>query len=88
MCGLISKHKAAEKRILPPYSMIISAVAGDAHGIEQVLAWYDRQLDFFSNYLKKEEDGSFSKEINEEIKDRLTARLIQAVMRFKIDYKK
>jgi|GEM_PF-3585766 hypothetical protein len=84
MDGMTHKKSATKLYGLLPYAVIVGAVAGDPCAMRQVLDHYDSQIDYWASCLFRDEEGNCFYAPNEEIRDRLTSKLMQAVLRFKI----
>lgn len=88
MIYVLEKTDYSELRGLLPYETIVQAVAGNYDAMETVLAHFERQINFLSRRLFCDDDGNPFYGTDMDIKDRLTSKLMQAVILFKIDYSK
>lgn len=80
----ISKERVNDRGLLS-YTMIIKAISGDPLAIDHITNHYDQLMDYLSTCHIRSEEGYLVPMINMEIKDRLTSKLVQAIMRFSIE---
>lgn len=69
---------------LLPYSVIAAAKSGDIEAIRAILSHYSGYIACLSKSKTYSSNGGFRWEINEELRERLKAKLIYAVLEFKI----
>ena len=69
---------------LLPYSVICAAISGDYEAIKTTVCHYSRYIAYLSLRETRGKDGSFRWEVNNELCERLKAKLIHAVLEFKI----
>jgi len=74
-----------DERGLLPFKTIIKAINGDSLAMDQVLDHYDNHINYLSTCHIRSEQGHLIPIINMEVKDRLTSKLVQAVMRFRVE---
>lgn len=70
------------ERNMPDYGTIQAAVTGEAWAIEKVLDCYSGELDKLATVEKKQPDGSVKKEIDEDMRQTLVLKLIEAIPQF------
>ena len=67
---------------LPELDVIQSAVAGEKWAIDKVVAHYEDYINEQSTEDVRQPDGSTKRVLNEELKRRLTEKLIQEIPNF------
>ena len=67
---------------MPDYGTIQAAVAGEKCAIGKVLDCYSCELDKLTTVEKKQPDGSIRKEIDEDMRQALALKLIEAIPQF------
>ena len=66
----------------PEYALIRAAVAGEKWAVEQVVAYYQDEIDKEATVRKRQPDGSWKEEIDEDLRQQITMKLIEAILRF------
>lgn len=74
----------AEKN-MPDYDTIQAAVVGKTWAVEKVLDCYSGELDKLATVEKKQSDGSVRKEIDEDMRQALALKLMEAIPQFPLD---
>ncbi len=69
---------------LLPYSVICAAISGNSEAIKATVKHYSRYIAYLSLRETHGKDGRFRWEVNSELYERLKAKLIYAVLEFKI----
>lgn len=64
---------------------IRAAVAGEKWAVEKVLECYADEIDQFATIEKEQPDGSVKKEIDEDLRQALALKLIEAIPSFPLD---
>ena len=80
MIGL-SKSRGAlsmENQKMPEYETIRAAVAGEKWAVEKVVECYKDEIDRLSTVAVRQPDGSTKQEINEDMRQSITKKLIEA----------
>lgn len=70
---------------MPEYETIRAAVAGEQWAVEKVFECYADEIDQLSTIEKKQPDGSMRKEIDEDMRQALVLKLIEAIPQFPIE---
>lgn len=73
-----------ENKELLPYSVIEAATRGEAEAMERVLKHYEGYIRYLSTRKLRREDGSGHSGVDQDIYDRLKAKLIRAVLDFEV----
>lgn len=73
-----------DERGLLPYPVIIAATKGDPEAMKIVVQHYESYIAVLSMRKLRDERGNFYYGIDEDIRDRLRARLMRAVLDFKV----
>jgi hypothetical protein len=84
MIGL-SKSRGAlsmENQKMPEYETIRAAVAGEKWAVEKVVECYKDEIDRLSTVAVRQPDGSTKQEINEDMRQSITKKLIEALPQF------
>lgn len=68
---------------LLPYSVIIAANKGDPEAIQIVVSHYESYIAYLSMRKLRDERGNYYYGMDEDIRDRLRSKLIQAVLSFR-----
>lgn len=68
---------------LLPYSVIIAANKGDSEAIQIVVSHYESYIAYLSMRKLRDERGNYYYGMDEDIRDRLRSKLIQAVLSFR-----
>lgn len=74
-----------EKQEMPEYETIRAAVAGEKWAVEKVLACYSGEIDKLTTVKRKQPDGSLKEEIDEDMRQALALKLIEAIPQFPLD---
>ncbi|HGM1346905.1 TPA: helix-turn-helix domain-containing protein [Clostridioides difficile] len=74
-----------EKQEMPEYETIRAAVAGEKWAVEKVLECYSGELDKLSTVETKQPDGSIKREIDEDMRQALALKLIEAIPQFPLE---
>ena len=67
---------------IPDYETIRAAVAGETWAVEKVLMCYKDEIDRLSTVAVRQPDGSTKQEINEDMRQSITKKLIEALPQF------
>ena len=67
---------------IPDYETIRAAVAGETWAVEKVLMCYKDEIDRLSTVAVRQPDGSTKQEINEDMRQSITKKLIEALPTF------
>lgn len=78
----------AAHRILLPFSIIKAATEGDITAINHVVTHYQRYINTLSAWCLYDDNGNKHYYVDNEIRQMLEVKLIETVMKFKLDYKK
>ena len=70
---------------MPDYETIRAAVAGEKSAAEKVLDCYADKIDQLATIEKKQPDGSMKKEIDEDMRQALVLKLIEAIPQFPLE---
>lgn len=73
-----------DERGLLPYPVIIAATKGDADAMKIVMRNYASYINYLSVQKLRDENGNTYWGVNEDLRDRLQSKLMQAVLSFKI----
>ncbi|SFE36233.1 helix-turn-helix domain-containing protein [Peptostreptococcus sp. D1] len=73
------------KENMPEYETIRAAVSGEKWAIEKVLECYSGELDKLATVEKKQPDGSIKREIDEDMRQALVLKLIEAIPQFPLE---
>ncbi|MBC8586251.1 helix-turn-helix domain-containing protein [Youxingia wuxianensis] len=74
-----------EQSNMPDYETIRAAVAGEKWAVEKVLECYADEIDQLATIEKEQPDGSVKKEIDEDLRQALALKLIEAIPSFPLD---
>lgn len=69
----------------PDFETIRAAVAGEAWALEKVLACYGDEINRLATVKKRQPDGSIKAVVDEDIRQRLILRLLEAIPQFPIE---
>ena len=69
----------------PDYETIRAAVAGEKWAVEKVLACYGGEIDKLATVKKRQPDGSMKKVIDEDLRQALVLKLIEAIPQFPLE---
>lgn len=67
-----------ENQKMPEYETIRAAVAGEKWAVEKVVECYKDEIDRLSTVAVRQPDGSTKQEINEDMRQSITKKLIEA----------
>lgn len=70
---------------MPDYETIRAAVAGEKWAVEKVIDCYADEIDQLATIEKKPPDGSIKKEIDEDMRQALVLKLIEAIPQFPLE---
>ena len=70
---------------IPDYETIRAAVAGETWAVEKVLMCYKDEIDRLSTVAVRQPDGSTKQEINEDMRQSITKKLIEALPQFPLE---
>ncbi len=70
---------------MPDFETIRAAVAGEKWAVEKVLECYADEIDQLATIEKEQPDGSVKKEIDEDLRQALALKLIEAIPSFPLD---
>ena len=71
-----------ENQKMPEYETIRAAVAGETWAVEKVLMCYKDEIDRQATVKKRQPDGTFKLEIDEDMRQYITMKLIEALPQF------
>ena len=69
----------------PDFETIRAAVAGEAWALEKVLACYDDEINRLATVEKRQPDGSMKAVVDEDMRQRLIVKLLEAIPQFPIE---
>ena len=84
MTAQISKSEQDERGLLP-YSVIIAATKGDPEAMKIVVQHYESYIASLSMRKLIDERGNTYYGVDEDLRERLQAKLMRAVLSFKTD---
>lgn len=67
---------------IPDYETISAAVTGETWAVEKVLMCYKDEIDRQATVKKRQLDGTFKLEIDEDMRQYITMKLIEALPQF------
>ena len=70
---------------IPDYETIRDAVAGETWAVEKVLMYYKDEIDRQATVKKRQPDGTFKLEIDEDMRQYITMKLIEALPQFPLE---
>ena len=70
---------------IPDYETIRAAVTGEAWAVEKVLMCYKDEIDRQATVKKRQPDGTFKLEIDEDMRQYITMKLIEALPQFLLE---
>lgn len=70
---------------MPEYETIRAAVSGEKWAVEKVLECYSGELDKLATVETKQPDGSIKREIDEDMRQALALKLIEAIPQFPLE---
>lgn len=74
-----------ENQKMPEYETIRAAVAGEKWAVEKVLMCYKDEIDRQATVKKRQPDGTFKLEIDEDMRQYITMKLIEALPQFPLE---
>ena len=74
-----------ENQSMPDYETIRAAVAGEAWAVEKVLENYADEIDRLATVKRRQPDGSTKEVIDEDMRQALVLKLIEAIPQFSLD---
>ena len=74
-----------ENQKMPEYETIRAAVAGETWAVEKVLMCYKDEIDRQATVKKRQPDGTFKLEIDEDMRQYITMKLIEALPQFPLE---
>lgn len=74
-----------EMQNTPDFETIRAAVAGETWALEKVLACYDDEINRLATVKKRQPDGSIKAVVDEDIRQRLILKLLEAIPQFPIE---
>lgn len=69
----------------PDIETIRAAVAGETWALEKVLASYDDEINRLATIRKRQPDGSIKAVVDEDMRQQLIAKLLEAIPQFPIE---
>ena len=70
---------------IPDYETISAAVTGETWAVEKVLMCYKDEIDRQATVKKRQLDGTFKLEIDEDMRQYITMKLIEALPQFPLE---
>lgn len=70
---------------IPDYETISAAVTGETWAVEMVLMCYKDEIDRQATVKKRQPDGTFKLEIDEDMRQYITMKLIEALPQFPLE---
>ena len=74
-----------ENQKMPEYETIRAAVAGEKWAVEKVVECYKDEIDRQATVKKRQPDGTFKLEIDEDMHQYITMKLIEALPQFPLE---
>ena len=74
-----------ENQKMPEYETIRAAVAGEKWAVEKVVECYKDEIDKQATVKKRQPDGTFKLEIDEDMRQYITMKLIEALPQFPLE---
>lgn len=74
-----------EMQNTPDFETIRAAVAGEAWALEKVLACYGDEINRLATVKKRQPDGSIKAVVDEDIRQQLILKLLEAIPQFPIE---
>lgn len=74
-----------EMQNTPDFETIRAAVAGETWALEKVLACYDDEINRLAAVRKRQPDGSIKAAVDEDMRQRLILKLLEAIPQFPIE---
>lgn len=69
----------------PDFETIRAAVAGEAWALEKMLACYGDEINRLATVKKRQPDGSIKAVVDEDMRQRLILKLLEAIPQFPIE---
>lgn len=70
---------------IPEYETIRAAVAGEKWAVEKIVEHFKDEIDRQATVRKRQPDGSIKTEIDEDLRQHLVMKLIEAIPQFPLD---
>ena len=70
---------------IPDYETIRAAVAGEKWAVEKVVECYKDEIDRQATVKKRQPDGTFKLEIDEDMRQYITMKLIESLPQFPLE---
>lgn len=70
---------------MPDYETIRAAVAGEKWALEKVLDCYSDEINRLAMVKKRQSDGSVKEEIDEDLRQTLIMKLLEAIPQFPME---
>lgn len=70
---------------IPEYETIRAAVAGEKWAVEKIVEHFKDEIDRQATVRKRQPDGSIKLEIDEDLRQHLVMKLIEAIPQFPLD---
>ena len=80
-----SNARTMADQTIPDYETIRAAVAGETWAVEKVLMCYKDEIDRQATVKKRQPDGTFKLEIDEDMRQYITMKLIEALPQFPLE---
>ena len=77
--------KTWQTKTIPDYETISAAVTGETWAVEKVLMCYKDEIDRQATVKKRQPDGTFKLEIDEDMRQYITMKLIEALPQFSLE---
>lgn len=74
-----------DEQNMPEYETIRAAVAGEKWAVEKVLECYAKEIDQLATVERRQPDGSMKQEIDEDMRQALALKLIEAIPQFPLE---
>ena len=74
-----------ENQKMPEYETIRAAVAGEKWAVEKVVECYKDEIDRLSTVRKRQPDGTVKEVIDEDMRQHITMKLIEALPQFPLE---
>ena len=74
-----------ENQKMPEYETIRAAVAGEKWAVEKVVECYKDEIDRQATVKKRQPDGTFKLEIDEDMRQYITMKLIESLPQFPLE---
>lgn len=70
---------------IPEYETICAAVAGEKWAVEKIVEHFKDEIDRQATVMKRQPDGSIKTEIDEDLRQQLVMKLIEAIPQFPLN---